>query len=548
MNRTLILLLASLVFTGIRGTAQTPGTKLWSFPTGGGIRSSPALGWDGTVYVGSDDHSLYAINPDGTKKWSYETGDSIQSSPAIGRNGTIYVGSEDHNLYAVNPEDGTKKWQYEAGGKITCTPAIGPDGVTYIGSADERLHAIDRDGFLLWYFDAGADVSNSPTVITNDRIYFAAGTNIFALNFQGTMQWKFTTAGICNSSAAIAADGTIYIGCTDNKLYALTSAGAKKWEFLTGNDVDASPSIGADGIIYFGSLDNYLYAVRTNSFQKWKFPIDNDVRSSAAIAADGTVCFGSKNHFVYAVGEDAVLNWSYRTGGEIESSPVIGTNGVVYAGSNDGSLYAIQGSSGLASTAWPMFQHDPSHSGVLMATNREPVLTRIENQSVAEGTLLRFTVVGSDADGDSLAYTLDPGAPQGATIGRTNGVFNWTPTEEQGPGNYNVTVRLTDNGIPSLYDFRSFRVDVLETNGAPVIPVQGTSILKVDGDMRLSWNALSGSSYKVQFKTNLTEAVWNDLGGLITPGVTPANPMATTRDEILDTIPRRFYRILVIPP
>ncbi|MFM1557635.1 MAG: PQQ-binding-like beta-propeller repeat protein, partial [Limisphaerales bacterium] len=33
----------------------TAGGKLWGFETGGGVFSSPAIGPDGTVYVGSND-------------------------------------------------------------------------------------------------------------------------------------------------------------------------------------------------------------------------------------------------------------------------------------------------------------------------------------------------------------------------------------------------------------------------------------------------------------------------------------------------------------
>ena len=39
----------------------TAGTKLWDFETGGWVTSSPAIGPDGTVYVGSEDKKLYAI-------------------------------------------------------------------------------------------------------------------------------------------------------------------------------------------------------------------------------------------------------------------------------------------------------------------------------------------------------------------------------------------------------------------------------------------------------------------------------------------------------
>lgn len=42
-----------------------------------------------------------SLNPDGSLKWKYETGDTVESSPAIGLDGTIYVGSLDHYLYAI---------------------------------------------------------------------------------------------------------------------------------------------------------------------------------------------------------------------------------------------------------------------------------------------------------------------------------------------------------------------------------------------------------------------------------------------------------------
>ena len=37
---------------------------LWGFETGDKVRSSPAIGSDGTVYVGSNDRKLYAIKTD----------------------------------------------------------------------------------------------------------------------------------------------------------------------------------------------------------------------------------------------------------------------------------------------------------------------------------------------------------------------------------------------------------------------------------------------------------------------------------------------------
>lgn len=53
------------------------------------------------MYVGSYDSCLYAINPDGSLQRRCQTGHWVYSSPAIAADGTVYVGSSDCYLYAV---------------------------------------------------------------------------------------------------------------------------------------------------------------------------------------------------------------------------------------------------------------------------------------------------------------------------------------------------------------------------------------------------------------------------------------------------------------
>ena len=85
-------------------------TPIWEFETGGFVESSPAIGSDGTVYVGSwgNWNSLYAVNgKTGDKLWEFLTGKSfngVKSSPAIGSDGTVYVGSDDKKLYAIKTD------------------------------------------------------------------------------------------------------------------------------------------------------------------------------------------------------------------------------------------------------------------------------------------------------------------------------------------------------------------------------------------------------------------------------------------------------------
>jgi len=103
--------------------------------------------------------------------------------------------------------------------------------------------------------------------------------------------------------------------------------------------------------------------------------------------------------------------------------------------------------------------------------NTPPVLPHIGDKTVDEGTLLTFTNLATDAElpFQTLTYTLDGGAPSGASISATKGVFTWTPSEVQGPGIYAVTVRVTDNGSPPASVADTISITVNEVNTPPVL-------------------------------------------------------------------------------
>jgi hypothetical protein len=68
-----------------------------------------------------------------------------------------------------------------------------------------------------------------------------------------------------------------------------------------------------------------------------------------------------------------------------------------------------------------------------------------------------------------LSYSLGAGAPAGAAIHPTSGLFTWTPSEAQGPGAYPITITVTDDGSPALSHSRTFQGTVNEVNQAPVL-------------------------------------------------------------------------------
>jgi len=158
-----------------RGVQAPPATNVlkWKFQTNGEVYA-PSIGEDGTIYAGSYDQHVYAINPDGTLKWKFVTDSPIyESTPAIGSDGTIYIGSLDKSLYAVNP-DSTLKWKYTTNGPIRNAAAIGSDGCIYVpsGEEDHYMRAINPDGTLRWEFAIGR--ASTPVIGVDGTLYFGS--------------------------------------------------------------------------------------------------------------------------------------------------------------------------------------------------------------------------------------------------------------------------------------------------------------------------------------------------------------------------------------
>jgi len=75
--------------------------------------------------------------------------------------------------------------------------------------------------------------------------------------------------------------------------------------------------------------------------------------------------------------------------------------------------------------------------------NHPPILTVIENRTIAAGKNLIFTISGEDEDGDVLAYGIYDPLPTGAAFDAETQEFKWTPTQDQA-GVYSLTFFVTD--------------------------------------------------------------------------------------------------------
>lgn len=164
--------------------------------------SSPAIGSDGTVYLGtynSDlsmdvDGPMIALDPASGTDQSYivpPSGSGLDYyAPAVGDNNTLFAATTDGGIVAVaHPGTWSKKWDYPVGtGAMFTTPAIGADGTVYIrGGTDNRVLYALTPGVsgtaIKWTYDTGVDELYSVTIDADGTLYFTSRDGaLWALN------------------------------------------------------------------------------------------------------------------------------------------------------------------------------------------------------------------------------------------------------------------------------------------------------------------------------------------------------------------------------
>lgn len=114
----------------------------------------------------------------------------------------------------------------------------------------------------------------------------------------------------------------------------------------------------------------------------------------------------------------------------------------------------------------------------LTNVNESPVFTSNAAANTAENTTAVLTVTASDPDGgaQTLSFSIDQSSPDASkfTINPATGVLTFTnapnfelPSDSNGDNVYNVTVKATDTGVPSLSTSQPVVVTVTNVNEAP---------------------------------------------------------------------------------
>jgi hypothetical protein len=173
-----------------------------------------------------------------------------------------------------------------------------------------------------------------------------------------------------------------------------------------------------------------------------------------------------------------------------------------------------------------------------LQTNHPPVLASIADRTVHAGAVVTITNEATDPDlpSDSLLFSLTPGAPTGAGIHPVTGIFTWPTTDGDADTINPVTVRVTDSGVPALEDSKTFTVTVISR-----LMIESVDV--ADDEVTVTWNAIIGQTYRLQYKADLQTQDWEDVTG----DIVADEPLVSQSHSIPIGTQKAFYRVIAVP-
>lgn len=496
----------------------------WVFHTDKGIFSSPVVGGDGTIYIGSADRNFYALDPmTGEPKWSHPTGEIIDSSALLDDAGRVIFGSGDGVLYALDATTGDELWTFEADDPAVNLAfinwfegnvAIGPDGTLLVPNDNFFIYAIDReDGEVRWRFRVRDQTWSLPAIdpdtgniyIGNNNLLSMLGANTFAIDPEGDEIWSASSDGTIAASPLLTTEPRpmMLLGGFDGFLRAYDPAdGTPLWDFGARDHIYASPSQLSDGAIVQAAADGTVYALEPeDGTVRWAFDTGDAIRSSPAIDGDDNVYVGAGDGRLYVINADGTPRWSMKLvegdRNDLNSSPAIGFE-ALYIASESGDVFSVPLDWCLRPEAMDDARCDAApeealqqDGNYLLYTTRFGSPVESAPETIDANQILSFTLVVREdgdtrlslIDAESLEVTVDPPADVDVQVSGGRRFIAVRPLTGFTPGPLQVTINgrflvdpdrtglLFEGGTPGGDFSRAFDFEVNGPEAAgPILP------------------------------------------------------------------------------
>ncbi len=348
--------------TGI-ATANGPvlPSVAWSYNAGSAIVSGPILANDGTVYIGTENYRVLAVNQGGSRKWEYVPPDSGGSQPPtylfVNSKSRVVLGTQ--NGYVIGLQtDGKEDWKFDTRNapygssepQAVRSPIGGASnyGRVLVGTDKGLLYELEDGAFAgVRRSEADGAIKAGAAVAPDGTLIWAANRAIRAGTATGGDKWRIVLDGSISSTPAVGGDSTVYVATENGSVYAVGTDGIQRWQARPGDArrYRAGLAVGTDGTVYAAGDEGRLFALDpATGATKWSFGTGGQITSSPAVGANGLIYLASGDSKLYILGQNGAQLGMFQGDAPFEiSSPAIGKDGTLYVGSRAGTLYALRG-------------------------------------------------------------------------------------------------------------------------------------------------------------------------------------------------------------
>lgn len=360
----------------------------WRIETGGQISASPTIA-DGTLYVGNNNGSLYALDAQtGRILWKAHVPNPLMSAPLVygdlvivgegdptsrtsSPSEPVMVGQGPSALIAFDRAAGAMRWQTMLAGSAMPTPAI-IDGVLVHHDGAGWISGLDPATGEKRYARSLGSMASMTAMLpvgSGDFVTMGVGSNAawrlhaddgaliwrspFSKGASGIGDCPPVTDGVrvfCDYVSPVFPDTSTVIGnLTVQRVYALdVNSGAPLWDVALESGSlpirnEAAIPLLSNGLLYLGSaIAPWMHALdATSGMLVWEAPTKGAVKGGA-VEVDGVVYFGDLGGYLWALDAktgrvlgDKLMHTPFNVGSPI----VVGQTLVI--GSDSGSVIAI---------------------------------------------------------------------------------------------------------------------------------------------------------------------------------------------------------------
>ncbi len=194
----------------------------------------------------------------------------------------------------------------------------------------------------LWTFADDKGSFETAAVIADGMVYIGSlGGNFYALGLDdGRKAWAFSTE-LGFTAAPAVRDGRVFVGDSDGVFHCLDGkSGAKLWQFTSEAEINSAPNFHRNRVL-FGSQDGSLYCLAAETGELvWKYESPDQIRCSPTIVDDFTFVAGCDGQLHVIDLEQGKQVRSVELGGPTGATPAVAGD-LLFVGTEGGVVFGI---------------------------------------------------------------------------------------------------------------------------------------------------------------------------------------------------------------